>query len=126
MLHDLQAEIMDVVWSRSLSQFAISDVHAVLAKRREIAYTTVTTTIARLLEKGLLKRMRDGKRHLYSPELTREEFLQESARETMKQVGFKAGEPYFAMLAQGVSSADESELDELERLITLRRKELGK
>ena len=39
---------MDVVWSRRLGTFAVSDVLAVLERRRTIAYTTVMTTVARL------------------------------------------------------------------------------
>ena len=65
-LHELEAEIMDIVWSRKLRRFAVSDVLAVLEKRREVAYTTVMTTVARLHDKGLLTRERDGKRYLYA------------------------------------------------------------
>ena len=55
---------MDVVWSRRMERFAVSDVLAVLERRREIAYTTVMTTFARLHDKGVLARHRDGKRYL--------------------------------------------------------------
>src|SRR5688572_17717214 len=42
-LHELEAEIMDVVWSKRLTSFPVSDVLGVLEKRRTIAYTTVMT-----------------------------------------------------------------------------------
>ena len=61
-LHELEAAIMDIVWTKRLSGFAVSEVVAVLEKQRDIAYTTVMTTLARLHEKGLLARERDGKR----------------------------------------------------------------
>ena len=124
-LHDLEAEIMDVVWSRGLSRFAVSDVLSVLEKRREIAYTTVMTTLARLHDKGLLKRERDGKRYLYRPSGTREDFLGETARDVLERIGEPAARGSFAFLVDTVSSADAKALDELERLIELRRKELG-
>jgi predicted transcriptional regulator len=124
-LHELEAEIMDIVWSRRLRRFAVSDVLAVLEKRREVAYTTVMTTVARLHDKGLLSRERDGKRYLYAPCGNREEFLQATAREVFESLGTSAGRESLAMLVETVSSADASALDELELLIQLRRKELG-
>lgn len=116
---------MDVVWSRGLQHFAVSEVLAVLEKRREIAYTTVMTTVARLHDKGLLKRKREGKRYLYEVRLTREEFLQQTAREVLQQIGEPAGRESLAFLVDTISAADSEALDELERIIDLRRKELG-
>lgn len=124
-LHDLEAEVMDVVWSRGLQQFAVSAVLNVLEKRRDIAYTTVMTTLARLHEKGLLERNKAGKRYLYEPRMSREEFLQQTAREVLEGIGEAGGRESLALLVETVSSADGEALDELERLIRLRRKELG-
>ena len=121
-LHELEAAIVHVIWSRQLSSFAVNDVLVVLEKRREIAYTTVMTTVARLADKGLLERIRDGKRYLYSPKLTREEFLKSTAREVLDGALDTPGA--MAMLAERVSDASAGELDQLEALIRRRRKEL--
>lgn len=115
---------MDVVWSRNLTAFAVSDVLAILEKQRDIAYTTVMTTIVRLHDKGLLDRERDGKRYLYSPKLSREQFLESTAREVLD--GAVGGSRAMAMLAEKVSEASACELDELEALIRRRREELEK
>ncbi len=116
---------MDIVWSRKMHRFSVGDVLSVLVKRRDVAYTTVMTTVARLYDKGLLSRERDGKRYLYSPLGNREEFLQATAREVFESLGASAGRESLAMLVETVSSSDTSALDELELLIRLRRKELG-
>jgi predicted transcriptional regulator len=121
-LHELEAAIMDVVWTKRLSRFAVSEVVAVLEKQREIAYTTVMTTLARLYEKGLLGRERDGKRYLYSPKLSREQFLESTAREVLD--GAVGEHQALAMLVEKVSEASVSDLDELEKLIQQRRREL--
>lgn len=121
-LHELEAAIMDVVWGKQLSEFAVSDVLAVLEKKREIAYTTVMTTVARLYDKGLLERRRDGKRYIYSPKLTREQFLESTAREVLD--GAVGGPRAMAMLAEKVSEASAGELDQLEAIIRRRREEL--
>jgi predicted transcriptional regulator len=121
-LHDLEATIMDVVWGKQLSSFAVGDVLAILEKQRDIAYTTVMTTVTRLYEKGILERERDGKRYLYSPKLTREEFLQSTARVVLDEA--VGGHQAMAMLAEKVSEASAGELDDLEALIQKRREEL--
>ena len=113
---------MDVIWSKRLTSFAVSDVLAVLERKRSIAYTTVMTTVARLHSKGLLDRVRDGKRYLYSPKLTREQFLESTAREVLD--GSVSGHRAMAMLAEKVSEASAGELDDLEVLIRQRREEL--
>lgn len=117
---------MDAIWSRGFHHFSVGEVLAVLEKRRDIAYTTVMTTVGRLHEKGLLKRERDGKRYLYDALVTREEFLQQTAREVLQQIGEPAaGRESLAFLVDTISAADADALDELERIIELRRKELG-
>jgi len=122
-LHELEATIMDAVWSRKLTSFSVGDVLGILEREREIAYTTVMTTVARLYDKGLLERERDGKRYLYSPKLSREQFLESTAREVLE--GAVGGEQAMAMLAEKVSEASAAELDELSALIQKRRQELG-
>ena len=121
-LHELEAAIMDIVWTKRLSGFAMSEVVAVLEKQRDIAYTTVMTTLARLHEKGLLARERDGKRYLYTPKVSREEFLESTAREVLD--GAVGEHQALAMLVEKVSESSATELDELEALIHQRRREL--
>jgi predicted transcriptional regulator len=121
-LHELEAAIMDVVWGKRLAQFAVGDLLALLQEQREIAYTTVMTTLGRLHDKQLLERKRDGKRYLYSPKLSREQFLESTAREVLDHA--VAGPQAMAMLAEKVSEASVNELDDLEALIKQRRKEL--
>jgi predicted transcriptional regulator len=123
-LHELEAAIMDVVWRKDLREFAVSEVLAVLEKQRDIAYTTVMTTLSRLHDKGVLTRVRDGKRYLYSSKLSREQFLEATARDVLdRAVG---GRQALVMLAEKLSDASSAELDDLEALIRRRRRELGK
>jgi len=124
-LHDLEADVMDVVWSRNLDRFAVGDVLRVLERRRDIAYTTVMTTLGRLHEKGLLAREKDGKRYVYSPHMTREDFLQDTAREVLDGLGAASAQHALALLGEKVSEASPDELDEIEQMVRRRRKELG-
>lgn len=121
-LHELEAAIMDVVWSKGLRSFSVGEVLEHLSKKRDIAYTTVMTTIVRLYDKGLLSRRRDGKRYLYTPKASRERFLEATAREVLD--GAVAAPIAMSMLVEKVSAASVADLDALELLIQKRREEL--
>lgn len=71
-LGPLESEIMRQVWDQG--QTTVKQVHRVLARQREIAYTTVMTTMSRLAEKGFLVRTRRGMAYLYRPSMTKAEF----------------------------------------------------
>ncbi len=123
-LFELEAAVMEVVWARGLCAFSVSELQQQLERTREIAYTTVMTTLSRLHEKGLLSRKREGKKYLYSPLLSRQEFLEATAREVLDRSIDET--TALALLAEKVSEATATELDDLEALIQRRRKELGK
>lgn len=124
-LFDLEADVMDTVWDAGWDRFTVADVHRRLSERRQIAYTTVMTTVARLHDKGLLGRERDGRRYVYRPRLSREAFLQEVTRQVLDHLPAASRRQAVALLVEQVAEADPEELDHLEALIRARRKELG-
>ncbi len=123
-LFDLEAEIMEVVWSAGWERFSVADVHARLLARRDIAYTTVMTTLARLVAKGLLERERQGRRHVYRARWDREAFFREVTRQVLDHLPVEASREAVALLVERVAAADPDELDRLEALIRARREEL--
>lgn len=123
-LFDLEADIMDVVWSRGWRVFAVAEVHRELERTRAIAYTTVMTTVTRLYEKELLAREREGKRYVYRPRMSREEFHRAMARELLGSLPPLGREEAVALLVEQVSDADARELEQLEALIRQRRRDL--
>lgn len=74
-LGDLEAEIMEVIWSRPSGITTVRDIFKTLSRRRRIAYTTVMTTMARLARKRLLRVKKHGTAYTYSPALTQDEFV---------------------------------------------------
>ncbi|MGV9753218.1 BlaI/MecI/CopY family transcriptional regulator [Nocardia farcinica] len=70
---ELESVVMDTVWSAT-ERVSVRQVREVIAAEREIAYTTVMTTMDNLHRKGWLDRERHGKAYLYWPTLTREEY----------------------------------------------------
>ncbi|MGV0714691.1 BlaI/MecI/CopY family transcriptional regulator [Mycolicibacterium sp. XJ662] len=69
---DLEAVVMDVLWSRS-EPSTVRSVHDELATRRQIAYTTVMSTMDNLFRKGWLSREKIGLAYQYVPIMSREE-----------------------------------------------------
>ncbi len=121
-LFDLEAEIMEIVWEQSWDEFAVTDVHEVLESQREIAYTTVMTTVSRLYDKELLTRRKEGRRYLYQPTMGRSEFIEAMTREVLGSLPPVGQEAAVALLVERVAEADEAELDRLEALIRKRRR----
>jgi predicted transcriptional regulator len=125
-LFDLQADIMEVVWSKGWTEFAVSDVHRELERSRDIAYTTVMTTVGRLHDKGLLFRQKVGRRYVYRPSMSREAFTEEMVRELLGSLSTLGNEHALALLVDQVAESDAEELKKLEALIRRRKKELGR
>ena len=121
-LFDLEAEIMEIVWEQGWDEFAVTDVHEVLESQREIAYTTVMTTVSRLYDKELLTRRKEGRRYLYQPTMGRSEFIEAMTREVLGSLPPVGQEAAVALLVERVAEADEAELDRLEALIRKRRR----
>lgn len=95
---DLEAVIMDRVWSRE-GTTTVRDVFDDLRTEREIAYTTVMSTMDNLHTKGWLVRKRQGKAYAYWPALTREEYSARLMREAL-HAGKNSGLVLTHLLAQ--------------------------
>jgi predicted transcriptional regulator len=83
---ELEAAVMDVLWSRAGWQTP-GEVHAALSQRRALTYNTAMTVLARLWRKGRLDRRRDGRAYGYRPIQSREEYT--AARMAELLVGAK-------------------------------------
>src|ERR1700678_1596899 len=74
-LGDLECEIMELVWKKAAPTVTVREIYDVLKKQREIAYTTVMTTMVRLAEKGILRIVdKSGLANCYVPAENREQF----------------------------------------------------
>jgi predicted transcriptional regulator len=71
-LGPLEGDIMEVVWAEGPA--TVSAVHKALRKNKDIAYTTVMTTMSRLAKKNLLHQDRSAASYVYSAALSKAEF----------------------------------------------------
>lgn len=124
-LFDLEAEVMELVWSEAWETFTVPDVHRELEGRRQIAYTTTMTTIDRLFKKELLERTKEGRRYRYRPLMTKDEFNRALARDVFDSLPETGAEAALSLLVDRITEGDTHQLDQLEALISARRRELG-
>ncbi len=69
---DLEAIVMDRIWLHD-DKVTVRQIFDELSSARQIAYTTVMSTMDNLHRKDWLSRERSGKAYLYWPSVTREE-----------------------------------------------------
>ena len=71
---DLEAVLMDRLWNRDVDTTTVRELFDELATERDIAYTTVMSTMDNLHRKGWLAWERAGRAYRYWPTVTRQEF----------------------------------------------------
>ncbi len=86
-LGDLECEIMELVWKLANPTTTVREVFDALKLKREIAYTTVMTTMVRLSEKELLNIIdKSGLANVYVPRYNREQFIEEAVKQILKSL----------------------------------------
>ncbi len=110
-LGPLESEVMEAVWTRG--DATVRDVHETLALRRDIAYTTVMTTMGRLATKGLLIRDTSGLAHHYRAGLTREEYAYSTVHSVVDWLVNSFPEPAISYFLDVVDTEDPAVVDAL-------------
>jgi predicted transcriptional regulator len=115
-LHELEAEVMEVVWDRG--EVSIRDVMEALnaRTRRDRAYTTFLTAMRRLHAKGLLRRRREKKTDVYAPAFTREEYARLRAEASVAELVDAYGDAALAQFARRMADLDPARRRALQRL----------
>jgi predicted transcriptional regulator len=122
-LGDLEAAVMRAVWDAP-DAVNVDDVREKLnSQGREMAYTTIMTTLARLQKKGLLDRQLQGRAYFYKPALTQEEFAQTVTRAALDGLLGAFSEPAVAYFVEVLSERDPHQLDLLAEMIERKRRE---
>jgi predicted transcriptional regulator len=80
-LGDLEAEIMELIWTRPANQgTTVRDVFEVLYQQRHLAYTTVMSTMSRLAKKQFLCIEKHEQTYIYTPTMSQQEFISRFVR----------------------------------------------
>jgi predicted transcriptional regulator len=119
-LGPLEAEVMEIIWDRG--EVTVRDVHRVLAARREIAYTTVMTTMGRLSDKKLLSRIEDQPAHRYVALLSREQYASSTVKNVVDWLVNHFRDPAVAYFIDRVEEEDGDVIESLREAIEQRKK----
>lgn len=112
LLGPLETDVMEMVWK--LGDTTVRDVHEALSARRDLAYTTVMTTMARLASKGLLTRDTTGLAHRYTATVTREEYARSTVTSVVDWLVDRFPEPAMSYFLQVVE--DEANVESTDDL----------
>jgi predicted transcriptional regulator len=108
---ELQTQVMAALWR--LGSGTVEQVRFELPPRYRGAYNTIQTVLNRLVERGLLARVRAGRGFVYEPALTEAEYLSGTIRRTLAGASSDARQAVLASLVGGLAPEELSELQEL-------------
>ena len=122
-LGELESAVMEALWTKP--EQTVNEVEERLLQKREIAHTTVLTTLDRMYRKGYLTREKQSKAFVYSPRYTRNEFERTLAQEVLGALIGHSAETAFSTFVDLIGN-DPSALDHLEAKIQEKRRQRGK
>jgi predicted transcriptional regulator len=112
-LGPLEAEILSIIWD--LNSVTVKDVHdRILADpNRELAYTSVTTVLRRLTDKGWLTCDKKGRAFYWRPLVTKEQAEMIRAHEQLRRF-LAVGNP--DVIAAFADSLDEAATEQIQAI----------
>lgn len=122
-LGPLESEVMRAVWDGG--EVTVRDVQLALSSSRPVAYTTVMTTMGRLADKGLLRRVEDQRAHRFTPLLTREQYADSTVKSVVDWLVSQFRDPAVAYFLDRVEEDDEKVIAALRDAIDQRKRAQG-
>ena len=113
---------MQIVWNRETA-VPVSEVHhALRARKKDVAYSTVKAVLTNLASKGYLKKRSEGKSNFFSAAIGPEAFKEKVVRDLLSSLSDDYRNPMMALLVDRFAR-DPDSLAQLEQLIARKRAE---
>jgi BlaI family transcriptional regulator, penicillinase repressor len=119
-LTEAELRIMDVLWQRQSG--TVQQVLEVLPGKPPLAYNSVLTIIRILEKKGYVGHSKDGRAHVYSPLVMREEAQRSEVRHLVSRF-FKNSHEQLVLNVLEERGIDRKELERLKKMLNASRKE---
>jgi predicted transcriptional regulator len=122
-LGELELAVLEYLWVEADAD--VHEAHAAVGKRRGISPNTVGSALERLYKKGLLLREKVSHAYRYRAAIDHETFRARKVVEAAGGVRALGKSSLLAAFVDLVADSDEAALVELERLIRIKREEVG-
>lgn len=119
-LGPLGAAIMRILWSDGETTLATL-IGSLSQRRRAPAYTTVTTILGRLRERGLVERSRRGREALYRAAVSEAELVEGSSERAVDELIARFGTPAMRHFAERLADVDPALRRQLLALVQTRK-----
>ena len=106
--------ILQILWSRGPS--TVREIHEVLAREKEVGYTSALKFLQIMTAKGLVTRTEDQRAHVYSAQQPAEKTKQQFAADVLKRV-FHGSASQLMQHALSGRRGSRKEIEELRRLL---------
>ncbi len=117
---DLEADIMEHIWEINRAGqpgITVREVYEAFRLRRVIAYTTVMSTMARLARKHLLEVQKVDTAYLYTPNLSKEDFIDSFVSRILENLLVNFSQPVESHLERLGTEADKAKINILKQKI---------
>lgn len=120
---DAQMEVLNIIWERG--EATVGEVWQAFSAQRPVARNTVLTLIARLEEKGWLRRRADGNALRYSAIVPQETALRQFAKRLV-DTAFRGSAEGLVMALLGGNALSEGEAERIQAMLEKARREKGR
>jgi predicted transcriptional regulator len=114
LLTEVELEMMRVLWARK--EATVNDVLDALAPQRKLAYTSVSTMLRILEQKGAVGSRKEGRGHVYYPKLEKTVYETKSLRHLVDNV-FGGAPVQLVQRLLEVESLSDEELTAIKKLL---------
>ncbi|MGB9688523.1 BlaI/MecI/CopY family transcriptional regulator [Thermogutta sp.] len=119
-LGDLQLQILRVLWNKQAA--SVQEVHEAL-KGRRLAYTTVATMLRKMEQRGLVGHRLEHRRFIYFPLVSQSQVVRSATTDFLDRL-FQGSLSAAVCHLLDTRDLTREELEELERLIAQRKREI--
>lgn len=116
LLGDLEHRVLEAAWGAKKSATARTLFERV-TRTHDVVYITCVTVANRLVEKGLMTRVKQDDVYHYAPTITKVEFTQRASRHVVQRLVTLGSAAVSASLVDVLAERDSGQLAELARLV---------
>lgn len=117
---ELERSLLAALWARK--QATVRELYEEVGVPRGIVYTTVAKVLDRLVDKGMVKRIRAGRAHLFQAVAERDETQRAIARGVIKKLAESGPRPAVAALVGALEDVSPELVQTLEAELRARKR----